>query len=31
MNSVLVGIDGSEDSRVALRWAAAAAEVLGLP
>jgi nucleotide-binding universal stress UspA family protein len=31
MNSVLVGIDGSEDSRVALRWAAAAADVLGLP
>ena len=31
MSSVLVGIDGSEDSRIALRWAETAADALGLP
>jgi nucleotide-binding universal stress UspA family protein len=31
MDSVLVGVDGSEDSRTALRWAAATAAALQLP
>jgi nucleotide-binding universal stress UspA family protein len=31
MDSVLVGVDGSEDSRTALRWAANTAEALQLP
>jgi nucleotide-binding universal stress UspA family protein len=31
VESVLVGIDGSEDSRAALRWAAAVAAALQLP
>jgi nucleotide-binding universal stress UspA family protein len=31
MTSVLIGVDGSEDSRTALRWAAVVADALGLP
>jgi nucleotide-binding universal stress UspA family protein len=31
MDSVLIGVDGSEDSRTALRWASATARALGLP
>jgi nucleotide-binding universal stress UspA family protein len=31
MDPLLIGVDGSEDSRTALRWAAAAAEALDLP
>ena len=29
MGRILVGVDGSEDSRTAVRWAAAAADALG--
>jgi nucleotide-binding universal stress UspA family protein len=31
MYSVLIGVDGSEDSRTALRWASVTAKALGLP
>jgi nucleotide-binding universal stress UspA family protein len=31
MTSVLIGVDGSEDSRTALRWAAVVADALKLP
>jgi nucleotide-binding universal stress UspA family protein len=31
MTSVLIGVDGSEDSRTALRWAAVVADALRLP
>jgi nucleotide-binding universal stress UspA family protein len=31
MDSVLIGVDGSEDSRTALRWATVTAKALGLP
>ncbi len=31
MDELLVGVDGSEESRTALRWAAGAGDVLGLP
>ena len=31
MSSVLVGVDGSENSKVALRWAAGCADAMGVP
>jgi nucleotide-binding universal stress UspA family protein len=31
MNEFVVGVDGSDDSRMALRWAAAAADAAGVP